>query len=83
MDKTLSGATTLGQSGPENEYNEVVLHTPQHSKTGASLSDSLMSYPEISSASPQMQAVYSTAPRLVHSGVMTCSKRKLVDELNY
>ena len=42
----LSGATTLGQSGPGNNDNEGVLYTPQSSSiTGASPSDCLVSYP--------------------------------------
>ncbi len=40
IDRTLSGATTLGQSGPGSDGNERV-----HSITGASLSDCLMTYP--------------------------------------
>ena len=40
--RTLSGATTPIQSGPGRNDNEEVLHIPQISKAGASLSDSLM-----------------------------------------
>ena len=41
----LSGATTLGQSGPGSDRNEGVLRIPQSSSiTGTSLSDRLMSY---------------------------------------
>ena len=29
IDSTLSGATTLGQSGPGSDDNEAVLHIPQ------------------------------------------------------
>ena len=43
MDRTVSGATTLGQSGPESNGNEEVLPIPQISKTGASQADCLMS----------------------------------------
>ena len=32
---------TQGQSGPESNGNEEVLHTPQISKTGASPSDTV------------------------------------------
>ena len=40
IDKTLSGATTLGQSGPGSDGNEGVLHIPQRSSiTGTSPSD--------------------------------------------
>ena len=45
IDRTLSGATTPGQSGLGSEGNEGVLHIPQISKAGASPSDGLMSYP--------------------------------------
>ena len=45
IDRTLSGATTPGQSGPGSDGNEGVLHIPQSSKTGASLPDGLMLYP--------------------------------------
>ena len=43
---TLSGATTLGQSGPGSNGNEGVLRIPQISSTaGTSPSDCLVSYP--------------------------------------
>ena len=46
IDRTLSGATTLGLSGPGSDGNEGVLCIPQSSRiTGASPSDCLMSYP--------------------------------------
>ena len=46
MDRTLSGATTPGQSGPGSNGNEGVLCIPQiSSNTGASPSDCLVSYP--------------------------------------
>ena len=45
MDRTLSGATTPGQSGPGSDGNEGVLSIPQSSKTGASPSDCLVPYP--------------------------------------
>ena len=45
IDRTQSDATTPGQSGPGNNGNEGVLHIPQNSKTGASPSNGLMSYP--------------------------------------
>ena len=44
-DRTLSGATTPGQSGPESNSNKEVLHIPQIFKAGALQSDGLMSYP--------------------------------------
>ena len=47
IDRTLSGPTTLGKSGPRNDVNEGVLRIPQSSTiTGASLSVCLMSYRE-------------------------------------
>ena len=46
IDRTLSGATIPGQSGPVSNGNERVLHIPQTSKAGTSLSDGLMSYSE-------------------------------------
>ena len=46
IDKTLSGATTPGQSGPGRNGNEGVLHIPQSSSmTETSPSDCLVSYP--------------------------------------
>ena len=35
-DRTLSGATSLGQSGPGSNGNEHILHIPQSSNTGTS-----------------------------------------------
>ena len=43
IDRTLSGATTPGQSGPKSNDDKGV-HIPQISKAGALLSDGL-SYP--------------------------------------
>ena len=68
IDKTLSSATTLGQSGPGSNGNEGVLHIFQSSSiTGALSSNCLVSYPghslvEGSYSSAEMQLVYSTAP---------------------
>ena len=46
IDRTLLGATTLGQSGPGSDGHEGVLRIPQSSSiTGASPSDCLVSYP--------------------------------------
>ena len=45
IDRTLSSATTPGQSGPENDGNEEVLRIPQTScSTGTLPSDCLVSY---------------------------------------
>ena len=66
--RTLSGASTPGQSGPGSNSNEEVLHVSQISKAGASPSDNLVSYPGHSLAgggsypSTEMQSVCSTAP---------------------
>ena len=47
IDKSLSGATTPGQSGPRSDGNEGVLSIPQSSSiTGAFPSDCLISCPE-------------------------------------
>ena len=68
IDQTLSGATTLAQSGPGSDGNEEVLHIPQSSSiTEASPSDCLVSYSGHSLEgesypSPEMQSMYSTAP---------------------
>ena len=59
-DRTLSGATTPGQSELESKGNEGVLDIPQSSRTQDSPSDCLLSYPGHSSA--QMQLVYSSVP---------------------
>ena len=57
IDRALSGATTLGQSGPGSNGNEGVLCIPHSpSITGTSLSDCLVSY-----IGHTLQSVYSTA----------------------
>ena len=66
IDRTLSGATTLDQSGPGRDGNEEVLHIPQSSSiTGALPSKFLVSYPGHllgeTYLSAEMQSVYSTA----------------------
>ena len=67
IDRTLSCANTLGQSGPGSDANKGVLHIPQSfSITGTTLSDCLVSYPRHSLGesypSAEKQSVYSTAP---------------------
>ena len=67
VDRTLSGATTLGQSGPGSNGNKVVLCIHLSSSfTGASPSDCLVSYPghtlKESYSSAEMQVVYSATP---------------------
>ena len=66
IDRTLSGATTLGQSGPGNDGNKGVLHVPQTSSISeASSSDCLVSYPggllEEPYSFAEMKSVYSAA----------------------
>ena len=68
IDRVLSGATTVGQSGPGTDGNEGVLHIPQSSSiTGNSPSDCLVSYAghlleERSYPTAAVQSVYFTAP---------------------
>ena len=66
IDWTLSGATTLDQSGPGNDGIKGVLCIPQSSSiTGTSPSDCLVSYPEHllgeSYPSTEVQYMYFTA----------------------
>ena len=68
IDRTLSDATTLGQSGPGSDGNEGILYIPQSSSiTGASSSDCSVSYPGhllggvLPYPSVEMQLVYPTA----------------------
>ena len=62
IDRTLSGATILGQIRPASEGNEGVLCITG----GVSSSDCLVSYPghllKVSYPSEEMQLVYSRAP---------------------
>ena len=65
--RTLSGATTLVQSGPESDGNKRVLCIPQSFDiTETSPSGCLISYPgyslRVSYPSSQIQSVYSIAP---------------------
>ena len=67
IDKTLSGATTPGQSGPGSDAKEGLLRISQSSSiTGTSPSDCLMSYHGHSLGESYLSAeklsVYSTAP---------------------
>ena len=70
IDRTLSGATTPRQGGPESDGNEEVLRISKSSSiTEASPSDCLVSYPghllagvEDLAPSAEKQLVYSTAP---------------------
>ena len=65
IDKTQSGATTPGQSGPGSNYNEGVLRIPQSSSINElSPSDWLVTYPGhslVRSVTP-LHSVYSAAP---------------------
>ena len=61
--RTLSSATTLGQSGHGSNGNERIFHILQSSNTEAIPSNDLMSYSEHSSYSTaEMHSIYSTAP---------------------
>ena len=66
ISRTLSGATTLGQSGPGSDGNKGVLHIPQISITEVSPSDYFVSYLGHSLGesypSAEMQSVYYAAP---------------------
>ena len=66
IDGTLTNTTTPGQNRPGSNDVHGMLHIPQSSKTGASPSDNLMSYPghslEESYPSTEMQLAYSTIP---------------------
>ena len=62
IDRTLSGATTPGQSGPGSDGNEGVLHIPHSSRlTGAPPSDCLGHSLGESYSSAEKQSVYFTA----------------------
>ena len=81
--RTISSATTLGQSGPRSTGNEEVLHFLQSPNiTGASPSDCLVSYPghllRESYLYGEMQSVNSKAPanwtvRRIYKSVSTSS----------
>ena len=67
IDRTLSGATTPGQSETRSDGNKGVLHIPQSSSiTETSPTDCLVSYPGTSLGvfhpSAEIQFLYSTAP---------------------
>ena len=66
IDRPISDATTPGQNGSGSNGNKGVLHISQSSRTGASSSDCLMSYPGHSVVgsypTAEIQSVYSTAP---------------------
>ena len=66
IDRTLSGATTPGPSGPKTNGNEMVLHIPQNSKTEASRSDYFISYPVyplgMYYSSAELHLVYTACP---------------------
>ena len=76
IDRSLSGATTPGQSGLGGNSNEGVLHISQSlGITANSASDCLVSYQNIcwvggSYPSAEMQLVYSTAPADWVSGLL-------------
>ena len=81
IEGTLTGIITPGQSGPGSNSNERVLHIPQNSKTEASPSNGLMSYPEHSLLlvvvvesylSSEVQLVYSTVPANSAVEILNC-----------
>ena len=82
-DRTLSGATTPGQSELGTNGNEAVLHIPQISKARAWPSDGLMSYPEHSLVgsytSSEIKSVYSTVPADLADQVSLKPRLWLVD----
>ena len=45
IDGTLIDITILGRTEPGSNGNDRVLHNPQNSRTGASSSDGIVSYP--------------------------------------
>ena len=63
IERTLSGATTPGQSGAGRYGREGVLRIPQSSSiTGTAPSDCLVSYPEHLLGELEKQSVHSTDP---------------------
>ena len=90
IDRTVSGATNLGQTGPGSDANEGLLCIPESfSITGVQPSDCLVSYPgyslEESYTSAEIQSVYSIAQAnlVTHCGgggltpLQRCSQRIL------
>ena len=79
INRTLSGATIPAYCGPGSDVNEGVLYIPQTSRiTEAWPSDCLMSYPghlfwRGSYPSAEMQAVYSTAKKLIVIKIRSCA----------
>ena len=80
LDRTLSGASTPGQSGPGSDGNEGVFHIPQSSNiTGAShqvvnvISRILIGRGSYTSA--EMQSVYSSIKEALVSYLITAKKR--------
>ena len=83
IDGTLSGAITLGQSGPGSNGNKGVLHIPQSSSiTRVSPSDCLVSCPGHSLGefypSAEMQSVNSVAPANLANTIISCVKYMLL-----
>ena len=67
MNRSLSDAANLGQSGPGSNGNEAVLNIPQSFRTGVPPSDHLVSYQGHylgwgSYPSAEMHLVYSKVP---------------------
>ena len=61
IDRTLTGTTPLGQSGPGSNGNEGVLNILQSSRTGASYPGHLLGRGPVN-YSTVIQLVYSAAP---------------------
>ena len=77
IDRTRTGSTNLGQSGPRSNGKEVVPHIPHSSRTVASPSNSLESYVGLllreSYPSAQMQSVNSSGPPTWAGDLRICS----------
>ena len=70
IDRTLSGATTLGQSGPGSNGNEKILHIPQSSSISRTSSHCLESYPGHS----LRWGLYSAVENKSLGSFLTCNK---------
>ena len=88
IEKTLSGATTLGQRGPGRDSNEGVPCVPQSSGIiEVSPSDCFVSYPEHSLGefypSTEMQSVYSATPanRAIIQGLVCLTTNQPTNQL--
>ena len=80
IDRTLSGGTSLGQSGPGSDRNKGVIYIPERSSiTGASPSNCLVSYP-----GHLLRESYSSAKKqLVYSATSADWARELKESLYF